>query len=114
MGHVAILVEDVEKAANFYNEVFGFDILYIFENWGMVRKNKEDIAFIKKGSSVSLPHFGLRVSSHEEVNKVREKLIELGVNVLSEPQTHKDDSYSFLILDPDNNAVEIIYDPSIA
>lgn len=113
MGHVAIMVDDVEKAANFYNEVFGFDIIYIFEQWGLVRKNKEDIAFIKRGTKHP-PHFGLRVGTRDEVNKTYEKLRDEGIKILREPELHKDDSYSFFMEDPDGNAIEIIYDPNVA
>lgn len=113
MGHVAIEVDNVEKAARFYNSNFGFDIVFIFDEWGIVRKNKDDIAFIKKGSNGLPPHFGLRVSSKEEVDKAHQKLIENGVKILTKPDLHKDESYSLLFEDLDGNASEIIYDPNI-
>jgi len=112
-GHTALFVNDVEKAANFYNENFGFEIIYIFDDWGVVRKNKDDIAFIKKGASHHLPHFGMRVSSKEEVDKAYKSLKEKDVKVILEPKVHRDDSYSFYFEDPDGNAAEIIYDPNV-
>lgn len=112
-GHVALLVDDVEKAAKFYNSNFGFEIVYIFDEWGMVRKNKDDIAFIKKGASQHLPHFGLRVNSKEEVDRAYKQLIERDIKVLREPKLHRDDSYSLYFEDLDGNAVEIIFDPNV-
>ncbi|MGE5402196.1 MAG: VOC family protein [Ignavibacteriales bacterium] len=112
-GHTALIVDDVERAAKFYNTYFGFDIIFIFDDWGVVRKNKDDIAFIKKGAPHP-PHFGLRVNSREEVDKAWNKLKNIGTKILEEPKLHSDESYSLLFADPDNNAVEIIYDPNIA
>lgn len=112
-GHIALVVENVEQAAKFYNTNFGFEIMYIFDEWGMVRKNKDDIAFIKKGSHHP-PHFGLRVGSREEVDKAFDKLQTAGINILRGPKLHRDDSYSLYFSDPDGNAVEIIYDPNVS
>ncbi len=113
MGHVALHVEDVEKAAKFYNENFGFEIVFIFPDWGMVRRNKEDIAFIKKDESHHDPHFGLRVSSKEEVDKAKKILEAKGVEIITDPKLHRDDSYSLYFKDPDGNVAEIIFDPNI-
>ena len=112
-GHTALMVDDVERAANFYNSNFGFDIIFIFDEWGLVRKNKDDIAFIRKGAPHP-PHFGMRVTSKDEVDKALGKLKDIGTLILEEPKLHTDDSYSLLFADPDGNAVEIIYDPNIS
>lgn len=113
MGHVAIEVENVERAAKFYNLTFGFDIVYIFEEWGLVRKNKDDITFIKKGNGKHKPHFGLRVKSMEEVDKALETLDKKGIKTLGKPELHKDESYSLYFEDLDGNIAEIIFDPNV-
>jgi|GEM_PF-1109954 len=113
MGHVAIEVENVEAAAKFYSNTFGFDIIYIFDDWGMVRKNKDDITFIKKGNTHHKPHFGLRVKSREEVDKASDNLAKNGITTLGKPELHKDESYSLYFEDPDGNIAEIIYDPNV-
>lgn len=112
MGHTAIEVEDVKRSVEFYINNFGFEKGIEAEDWGIVRKGGDDLAFIKKGASHHPPHFGLRVDSLQAVDKaytdVKDK-----VKVLREPKMHRDDSYSFYFADLDDNVVEIIYDPNI-
>jgi catechol 2,3-dioxygenase-like lactoylglutathione lyase family enzyme len=110
-GHTAITVDDVKLAADFYCEHFGFEIGIIAEDWGIIRKNGDDIAFIKKGAGSHPPHFGLRVGSHDEVDDAYDQLKEK-VKILKERKMHRDKSYSFYFEDPDRNIVELIFDPN--
>lgn len=112
-GHTAILVEDVKKAAEFYKNHFGFEIGYVAEDWGIVRKGKNDIAFINKKNSHHPPHFGLRVNSRGEVDEAFEYLKKNNVKILREPKEHRDKSYSLYFEDLDGNVVELIYDPNL-
>ncbi len=110
-GHTAIEVEDIKRAADFYINNFGFEESYLAEDWGIVRKNGDDIAFIKKGASNHPPHFGLRVNSNEEVESALDELKDK-VKILKGLKLHRDNSYSFYFADPDDNVVELIYDPN--
>jgi catechol-2,3-dioxygenase len=110
-GHTAIEVEDIKRSADFYINNFGFEEGYIAEDWGIVRKNGDDIAFIKKGVSHHPPHFGLRVNSNKEVEEAFNNLKDK-VKILKELKMHRDNSYSFYFADPDGNVVELIYDPN--
>ena len=112
MGHTAVEVDDVKRAIDFYVENFGFEKAIEAEDWGIVRKNGDDLAFIKKGVSHHPPHFGLRVDSLEAVDEGYAELKEK-VKVLREPKVHRDNSYSFYFADLDGNVVELIYDPNI-
>lgn len=111
MGHTAIEVEDIKESIRFYKENFGFEDGIEAEDWGIVRKNGEDIAFIKKGLSHHPPHFGMRVESKEDVDKAYSELKDK-IKILREPKMHRDDSYSFYFSDPDGNVLELIYDPN--
>lgn len=111
MGHYAIEVEDVKKAVEFYVNNFGFEVGIEADDWGIVRKSGDDLAFIKKGASSHPPHFGLRVDSNEGVDEMYSELKDK-VQILREPKMHRDDSYSFYFADPDKNVVEIIFDPN--
>ncbi len=111
MGHYAIEVADVNRAIEFYSENFGFEIGLAADDWGIVRKAGDDLAFIKKGVSSHPPHFGLRVRSINDVDELFEDLRDK-VKVLREPKLHRDKSYSFYFTDPDSNVVEVIFDPN--
>lgn len=111
MGHHAVLVDNVSSAVEFYTNNFGFEIGYEAEDWGIVRKGPDDLAFIKKGATEHPPHFGLRVESNQEVDNYYSELKDK-VKILRTPKLHRDDSYSFYFSDPDRNVVEIIFDPN--
>lgn len=110
-GHTAIEVENVKRSIEFYKNHFGFETGYEAEDWGIVRKNGDDIAFIKKGVANHPPHFGLRVASYKEVDEAYDELKDK-VKILKGLKKHRDESYSFYFADPDGNVVELIYDPN--
>ncbi|MCF8260582.1 MAG: VOC family protein [Melioribacteraceae bacterium] len=112
-GHTAIEVNSVVQATKFYKDNFGFEVVYVADDWGIVRKNGDDLAFIKKGVSHHPPHFGLRVATTEEVDSAYEEL-KTKVKILKEPIGHRDGSYSFYFADLDKNVVELIFDPNVA
>ena len=76
MGHVAIHVSDIEKAARFYSEILGLKSGWKIEkDWTIFTCGKDDLALIRNGPGVHHPpHFGFRVSSAEAVDEAYEKL----------------------------------------
>ena len=64
-----------------------------------------------------LDHFGFLMASPEAVDREFEQigslLKEYGGSLVKPPKRHRDDSYSFYIADPDNNRIQILYEPII-
>lgn len=58
-----------------------------------------------------LVHLAFESGSREEVNILTERLRQEGCPVVGEPRTTGDGYYESVILDPDENRVEIIYQP---
>ncbi|MCL4167401.1 UNVERIFIED_CONTAM: hypothetical protein GTU68_025977 [Idotea baltica] len=58
-----------------------------------------------------LIHLAFETGSVEEVNSLTERLREDGYPVVGEPRTTGDGYYESVILDPDENRIEIIYQP---
>ena len=113
MGHVAIQVADVEKAAKFYRELLGLTPAWkVEQDWTILSCGKDDLALIRKGPDVHHPpHFGFRVGSAEAVNEAYEELKDK-VKITKGVKDHRDKSRSFYFEDPDGNQIEIIYDPN--
>ncbi|MCK6601039.1 MAG: VOC family protein [Bacteroidetes bacterium] len=113
MGHIAIEVSDIRKAADFYSSIFPFDIVYVYDDWGLLRHREtgDDLALLIPGGNHH-PHNGIRVRSNAEVDAAYSELAESGIRVKTKPKLHRDGSYSFYFSDPDSNLFEIIFDPS--
>ncbi|MBV9463426.1 MAG: VOC family protein [Verrucomicrobiae bacterium] len=113
MGHVAIQVADVERAAKFYRDVLGLEPAWkVDPDWTILTCGRDDLALIRKGPNVHHPpHFGLRVASLAEVDAAYEAIKDK-VKIVKEPKLHRDGSKSFYFDDPDGNPVEVIFDPN--
>lgn len=59
-----------------------------------------------------LIHLAFEAAKEAEVNKLTERLRRDGYTVVGEPRTTGDGYYESVILDPDQNRVEIVYQPS--
>ena len=113
MGHTAITVSDIKQAAEFYSSHFEYDIVYVYDDWGLLKHKKsgDDLALLIPGGKHH-PHTGIRVESNEAVDKAYSELIRQEIAVKTAPKLHRDNSYSFYFSDPDGNYFEIIFDPS--
>jgi predicted enzyme related to lactoylglutathione lyase len=65
-----------------------------------------------------LDHIGVILESPEAVDRmyreIEPRLLELGGQVVKPPKQHRDGSYSFYFSDPDGNAIQALYEPSIS
>lgn len=113
MGHTAIEVSNIKEAANFYSTYFPFDVIYVYDDWGLLRhKNSgDDLALLIPGGKHH-PHTGIRVSSNQAVDDAYNNLTGTPAQLKTQPKLHRDNSYSFYFADPDGNMFEVIYDPS--
>jgi hypothetical protein len=65
-----------------------------------------------------LDHIGVILESPEAVDRmyreIEPRLSQLGGQVEKPPKQHRDGSYSFYFSDPDGNAIQALYEPSIS
>ena len=78
-NHIAIEVDDVERAVAFYQDVFGLEKMDEGEGDAFMRLGAHQFLAIFKVDKVQparMRHFGLIVRDEQQIAEVREKLIE--------------------------------------
>ena len=97
LDHIAINVEEIKTASDWYTKNLGAKIDYIDETWAML-----DINGTKLALTVSLqhpPHLAFTLQSLEDFPKGEEI------------RYHRDGSAYLYIEDPDGNTIEYVYWP---
>jgi catechol 2,3-dioxygenase-like lactoylglutathione lyase family enzyme len=76
-NHVALEVDDVDKAVEFYTDVFGLEKLDEGEGDAFFKLGEHQFLALferKKGSPDAVRHFGMMVHDDRQIQEVREKL----------------------------------------
>ena len=97
LDHIAINVEDIEKASKWYTTNLGAKIEYIDETWAML-----DVGGTKLALTISKqhpPHFAFTLDSLNDFPPDEEI------------RYHRDGSAYLYIKDPDGNTIEYVYWP---
>ncbi len=119
LGHVVLYVANLEKSANFYRDILGFNEisrgpgvaaystgrthheLLLIEVGGIARK--------KDHVEPGLYHIGLKIGdSPEDIKKAYQELMKQGVTIVGSADHYV--THSLYILDPDGNELELYAD----
>jgi len=110
LGHVAICVEDIDKAAQFYQNL-GMELAWKDADWAYLKAGEDGLALLSPSYQQAGPHFGFVFSDRSEMDTAYEELKGQGVRV-SEIHEHRDGTASFYGRDPDGNWFEYLYEKS--
>jgi len=119
LSHGTVEVVDLDQARRFYEEVLGMEVVQTSERSLMLRLNTTTtIAAVmhKGGTSAGVfNHFGFDVASKELVDECYERVKpvkeQYGIKKITQPvQQHG--TYSFYIVDADENWWEILENPT--
>ena len=94
LDHVALVVESPEKAAQWYVDKFGAELLYADETWAFIAFDNIKLAFVVKTQHP--PHIAFEVDTFNEGDKVK---------------SHRDGTASVYKRDPWGNIYELIKYP---
>lgn len=121
MRHVALFVERFDEAIHFYTELLGMSVEWHPDPDNIYLTSGNDNLAIhrfqgaeRQPAQQRLDHIGFIIDTPEQVDAWHEFLLANGVRVKNPPKTHRDGARSFYCLDPDGNAVQIIYHPPIS
>ncbi|MCU0523415.1 MAG: VOC family protein [Elainella sp. Prado103] len=109
IGHVAICVEDLDRATQFYQNL-GMELVWKDPDWAYLKAGQDGLALLSPQYAQSGPHFGFIFHDRADVDAAYEKLKGEGVH-LTEIHQHRDGTASFYGRDPDGNWFEYLYEP---
>lgn len=121
LRHVALQVRKLEECEQFYTSLLGMrvewrpdpDNVYLTTGHDNLALHRAPPDFVA-GAGQRLDHIGFIISMPEQVDVWHRFLRTQGVTITKEPRTHRDGARSFYCLDPDGNAIQIIYHPPLA
>jgi catechol 2,3-dioxygenase-like lactoylglutathione lyase family enzyme len=121
LGHVVVMVADLERSMKFYTEVLGFKISDVYPEemqpggFAFLRcgTDHHSIALVGAGHGRSrheeLHHIAFEVGTVEEVFRVRDRLREFSVSITFEGRRRAGCQISVEFLDPDGHSIEIYW-----
>lgn len=109
LGHVAVCVEDVAKAAEFYQNL-GMKLVWQDSDWAYLKAGNDGLALMSPDYDQAGPHFGFVFSDRAEIDTAYKKLKADGVKV-GKIHDHRDGTASFYGRDPFGNWFEYLYEP---
>ena len=111
LGHVAIRVDDVERAKSFYLSL-GMKLVWDDPDWCYLETvaNKDGLALLGPSYKAAGPHFAFHFSSKDEIEKVHYSLKNQGMKV-GALHDHRDGTSSFYMKDTEGNWLEMLYHP---
>ncbi len=119
LGHIALRVRDVPRAAAFYNEVLGLDVkmqMHGIAFLGIRPDASHEIALfpLPEGSPgpdperVGMYHMAWEMASFAELEALHERLKAKGANIVG----YSDRQCNVMFHDPDGNELEAIWEPT--
>jgi len=118
LRHLALRVKDLRAQEAFYVGQLGFEVewrpdpdnVYLRMRGDSLALHRED-AIAPRGA---MHHLGIAYAKPSDVEAVAKALEADGVRVIEAPRAHRDGAFSGTVLDPEGNAVQLIYHPPIA
>lgn len=96
LGHVAIRVEDMERAKAFYLGL-GCRLVWDAADWCYLMAGDDGLALLGPDYRAAGPHFAFHFSDRDQVQAMHD---------------HRDGTASFYLRDPEGNWLEMLYEPT--
>jgi catechol 2,3-dioxygenase-like lactoylglutathione lyase family enzyme len=119
LRHLALNVEDVSRAADFYRRVFGMRVVWQPDPDNAYLSSGCDNLALHRGDAgtreaQSLDHLGFIVAAIEELEAGYEWAQQNQLDIAHPLRRHRDGSVSYYVRDPDGNVIQVLYEPSIS
>jgi len=111
LGHVAICVQDIPKAVDFYQSL-GMELAWQDKDWAYLKAGQDGLALLSPEYKQAGNHFGFMFSDRAELDEHHSHLTDLVITV-GKIHDHRDGTASFYSKDPDGNTFEFLYDPEV-
>ncbi len=129
LRHLALRVTDLPRSRCFYEQLLGFQAVWEpdsenvyfssgVDNLALHQISKTELDAYDSSKTQLLDHMGVILDSPQAVDQlfqtIAPKIESMGGRIVKEPKQHRDGSYSFYFSDPDGNAIQALYEPSIS
>lgn len=111
LGHVAIRVQDMERAKRFYCSL-GMELVWDAKDWCYLetRPGREGLALLGPDYRAAGPHFAFHFRDRAAVHTVHAQL-KAGGAAVGAVHDHRDGTASFYLRDSEGNWLEMLYEP---
>jgi catechol 2,3-dioxygenase-like lactoylglutathione lyase family enzyme len=109
LGHVAICVENIDRAAEFYQNL-GMNLVWKDADWAYLKAGEDGLALMSPNYAQAGPHFGFIFDDRTDMEAAYDQLKQEEIH-LTEIHEHRDGTASFYGRDPDGNWFEYLYEP---
>jgi catechol 2,3-dioxygenase-like lactoylglutathione lyase family enzyme len=116
LTHLAILVSDVRRTVQFYQDVFHAEVMYQEKTWAQVRTpGSNDIIVFEQsdskdvGKTSGILHFGYRLRDPGHITAIVERVKKAGGVIREQGEFVPGSPYVFF-KDPDGYEIEIWYE----
>ncbi len=124
LRHLALRVKDVQASQRFYEGIFGMKVVWHpdaenvylstgLDNLALHQYPKEDVGRLAPAHLQPLDHLGFLMATPEDVEDFFREVSEQGVTIVKPLRKHRDGSFSFYLADPDQNTIQILYEPTV-
>ena len=125
LWHLALKVTDLGKSRSFYQTFFGMQVVWqpdadnVYlssgrDNLALHQIPTSEIDGYRSRHGQWLDHLGFIMDSPEAVDRLFAQAQQHGVKVVQGPKRHRDGSYSCYLADPDENTVQVLYEPTVS
>jgi catechol 2,3-dioxygenase-like lactoylglutathione lyase family enzyme len=116
LTHIAVAVKDIQRTAEFYQNIFGMEVMYNESGFlQLTTPGSHDILVFEEkpdvqiGKSGGIAHFGFRLRDPEGIRTITKKVKETGTRIVDEGEFLPGSPYIFF-KDPDGYEVEVWYE----
>ncbi len=111
LGHIAIRVDDVDRAKTFYMDL-GMKLVWDDIDWCYLEtlESRDGLALLGPGYKAAGPHFAFHFTDKDEVEKIHDSMKRQGMKV-GALHDHRDGTSSFYLKDTEGNWLEMLYHP---
>ena len=115
---MALYVQDLDSCEQFYEGLLGMRVEWRPDPDNVYLTSGNDNLALHRATEPAtgpqrLDHLGFILNRPEDVDAWHEFLLGHGVTIKTLPKTHRDGARSFYCLDPDGNAVQMIFHPPL-
>jgi len=122
MRHIALKVRDLAQSKQFYQDMFGMDVVwepdpknaYLSSGCDNLALHEVPENFLNTAEERQLDHLGFLVESIERVAALEEDFRSKGVKIVHPFKIHRDGSASFYCADPDGVVIQMLYEPNLS